>query len=123
MLRPNSLNFSYFNTNIFLLHLADNGRQIGCRGFDTEMSELDLSKGSVDISASELGMDTDEAGKDLGEQGGQKIADEAMNNPQAGHEGIKGGWIDPATVDSIEPVLDDDDNHSRSEHECNFCYR
>ena len=63
------------------------------------MSELDLSKDSVDINASELGMDTDEAGKALGEQGGQKIADEAMNNPQAGHEGIKGGWIDPATVD------------------------
>ena len=41
-----------------------------------------------------------------------------MNNPQAGHEGIEGGGIDPATVDSIEPVLDDDDNHSRSEHEC-----
>ena len=82
------------------------------------MSELDLSKGSVDINVNELGMDTDEAGKALGEQGGQKVADEAINNPQAGHEGIEGGGIDPATVDSIEPVLNDDDNHSRSEHEC-----
>ena len=59
-----------------------------------------------------------DGGKALVEQGGQKVADEAMNNPQAGHEGIEGGGIDPATVDSIEPVLDDDDNHSRSEHEC-----
>ena len=81
------------------------------------MRELDLSKDSVDFKVSELCMDTDDAGKGLGEQGGQKVADKAMNNPQAGHEGIKGGWIDPATVDSIEPVLDDD-NHSRSEHEC-----
>jgi hypothetical protein len=108
-----------------LLHLAHNGFQPGCRGFaldeveDTEMRELDLSKDSVDFKVSELCMDTDDAGKALGEQGGQKVADEAMNKPQAGHEDIEGGWIDPAIIDSIEPVLDDDDdNHSRSEHEC-----